>query len=159
MSSQANFTIVQEFVQAIEVRDRSVIERSLAANVRQVFPMGSGGWEGLGAIFEGKAEVLEYTFGLFESFNSLAWVHKDWTLSADGSRVFLQAKSDCIVAHTKAPYRNTYVMRFDVSDGQITQILEYAISELYVATRIPLSDALKRAVARAQRLPEDADVR
>ena len=50
-------------------------------------------------------------------------------------------------------------MRFDVADGQITQILEYAISELYAATRIPLSEALKRAVARAQSLPEDADVR
>ena len=159
MSSQTNFTIVKEFIRAIEVRDRALIERSLAANVRQVFPMGSGGWESLGAVFEGKAEVLEYTFELFENFDSLAWVHKDWTPSADGSRVFLQADRDCIVAYSKAPYRNTYLMRFDVADGQITQILEYAISELYAATRIPLSEALKRAVARAQSLPEDADVR
>lgn len=158
MSSQANLTIVQEFVRAIEVRDHAIIERSLAENVRQVFPMGSGGWEGLGAIFEGKAEVLEYTHGLFENFASLIWVHKVWTHSSDGSRVFLQAKSDCIVAHSKAPYRNTYVMRFDVADGQITQILEYAISELYVATGIPYSEALMRAVARAQTLPEDAYV-
>ena len=34
MSSQTNFTIVKEFIRAIEVRDRALIERSLAANVR-----------------------------------------------------------------------------------------------------------------------------
>ena len=158
MSSQANLTIVQEFVRAIEVRDHATIARSLAEKVRQIFPMGSGGWGGLGAVFDGKAEVLDYTHGLFENFDSLTWVHKVWTPSSDGSRVFLQAKSDCIVAHSKAPYRNTYVMRFDVADGQITQILEYAVSELYVATGIPFTEALKRAVARAQSLPEDAYV-
>ena len=77
MSSQANLTIVQEFVRAIEVRDHATIERSLAEKVRQIFPMGSGGWGGLGAIFDGKAEVLDYTHGLFENFDSLTWVVDD----------------------------------------------------------------------------------
>jgi hypothetical protein len=54
-----------------------------------------------------------------------------------------------VVAHSKAPYRNTYMIQFDVDDGLITQITEYANSELYVAQGIEPVEVEIRAVQRA----------
>ena len=158
MTMDNSLSLVQGFVQAIEGRDRKTIERSLSDDARQVFPMAGGGWTGLAAVFEGRSEVLDYTFGLFDNFSSLVWTHKDWTASADGSCVFMQAKSEAVVSHSRKPYRNVYVTRFDVSNAKITQITEYAISALYEATGIDLSPAMLRAINRAQGMGEDASV-
>ncbi len=158
MTMNDSLKLVQGFVHAIEVRDRATIERSLADDARQIFPMAGGGWTGLAAVFEGKSEVLDYTFGLFDNFSSLVWTHKDWTVSADGSRVFMQAKSEAVVAYSQKPYRNTYVTRFDVADGKITRVVEYAISALFEATGIVPGETMMRAIGRAQNMPEDASV-
>ncbi|SEL77524.1 Ketosteroid isomerase-related protein [Sphingomonas palmae] len=158
MTIESSLALVQGFVHAIEVRDRATIERSLAEDAKQVFPMAGGGWTGLAAVFEGKAEVLDYTFGLFDNFSSLVWTHKDWTVSSDGSRVFMQAKSEAVVAYSQKPYRNTYVTRFDVADGKITRVVEYAISALFEATGIVPSETMMRAIGRAQSMSEHASV-
>lgn len=59
MTSLTALEVAQNFVQAIETRDRDTIERSLDENARQIFPMGPDARTR--AIFKGKAEVLEYT--------------------------------------------------------------------------------------------------
>ena len=89
----------------------------------------------------------------FGKFDSLAWVDKDWTVSADGGRVFLQAQSEGVASHSKAPYRNTYVIRFDIVGERIVQILEYALDDVFLALEIPPGDWDKRAIALARTLP------
>ena len=158
MTEGFNLALVQQFVQAIETRNRSALDRTLADSVRQVLPMAGGGWTGLAAVFEGKAEVLDYTFGLFENFSHLVWTHKVWTVSAEGNRIFMEARSDAVVAHSGQPYRNTYITRFDVRDGKIAEIVEYAISALFEATAITPGPAMLRAISRAQSMSEDASV-
>ena len=157
-STQNALQVAQDFIRFVETRDRSGIERSLADNVRQVFPMGSHGWTGLGAVYEGKDEVLTYTYELFDNFDKLTWVDKVWTAGEDGVRVFLQANSDAIAAHSKAPYRNVYVTRIDVVDGKITQILEYAIAELFLALGTGFTQNMERSVQRAQSLGPNASI-
>lgn len=144
--------IAQEFIGCVETRDREGIERLLHPNARQVFVLNTDPAHPSG-VFEGKDEVLAYTFGLFGKFDSLVWVDKDWTVSADGTRVFMQAQSDGVAHHSKAPYRNTYVIRFDMADERIVQILEYALDDVFLALEIPPGDWDKRAVALARTLP------
>lgn len=42
--------------------------------------------------------------------------------------------------HSKAPYRNTYVIRFDIAGERIVQILEYALDEVFLALEVPPGD-------------------
>ena len=125
MDGQPVLELVTGFVAAVEQRDRATIERSLADDARQIFPMAGGGWTGIAAIFEGKEEVLDYTFGLFDGFSSLVWTNKAWTVGDDGATVFMEAKSEAVVAHSGAPYRNTYVMLTRVRGGKVVEHTEY----------------------------------
>ena len=152
MSTITNgLAIAQEFIGYVERRDREGVERLLHPKARQVFVLNTDPAHPSG-VFEGKAEVLAYTFGLFGKFDSLVWVDKDWTVSADGTRVFMQAQSDGVASHSKAPYRNTYVIRFDIAGEQIVQILEYALDDVFLALEIPPGDWDRRAVALARTL-------
>lgn len=155
---EAALTCAQDFQRFVEIRDKAGINRSLANHVRQVFPMASGGWTGLGAIYEGKDEVLAYYYGLLDKFDRLVWINPVWTVSADGSRVFMEAKSDAVATHSKASYSNTYVTRFDIKDGLITQIFEYAIAELFIALGTQPTETERRAIQRAQDLGPSATV-
>jgi ketosteroid isomerase-like protein len=151
-TNESALAVAQRYIGFVEARDKVSIAHLLDDNVRQIFPMAAGGYEGLQAVFEGKDEVLQYTYGLFEKFSLLAWPKPDWTGSDDGTRAFLQAKGDAIVAHSKAHYRNTYVVRFDVLDGRIVQMTEYANADLYMALGIEPREGEIRAVERAMAL-------
>ncbi len=81
---------------------------------------------------------------------------KRWTVSADGRTVFLEARGDAVVEHSGAPYRNLYVMRFDIEAEGITRVVEYADGDLYMELGIPFTQVEIEAVAatpeRAARL-------
>lgn len=68
------------------------VERLLHPNARQVSVLITDPAHPSG-VFEGKDERLAYTFGLLGKFDSLVWVDKDWTVSADGTRVLMQARA------------------------------------------------------------------
>ena len=71
MSTITNgLAIAQEFIGCVETRDREGIERLLHPNARQVFVLNTDPAHPSG-VFEGKDEVLAYTFGLFGKFDSL----------------------------------------------------------------------------------------
>jgi len=153
MSTITNgLAIAQQFIGCVETRDREGVERLLHPKARQVFVLNTDPAHPSG-VFEGKDEVLAYTFGLFGKFDSLVWVDKDWTVSADGARVFMQAQSDGVASHSKAAYRNTYVIRFDIAGERIVQILEYALDDVFLALGTPPGDWDKRAVDLARTLP------
>ena len=152
MSTSDALAVAQAYVSAVETKDRDGVASVLADGVRHVFPIAVGAVEHPQAIFEGKDEVLAYIDSTFRKFESLRWPSPDWTGSEDGRRAFLEAKGDAVVAHSKAPYRNTYMFRFDVADGLITQITEYTSSELYVAQGIEPVEVEIRAAQRAAQL-------
>jgi ketosteroid isomerase-like protein len=149
MSTSDALAVAQAYVAAVETKDRDGVASVLSDDVHHVFPIAVGAVEHPQAIFEGKDEVLAYVDSLFRKFDSLRWPSPNWTASNDGRRAFLQARGDAVVAHSKAPYRNTYMIQFDVDHGLITQITEYANSELYVAQGIEPVEVEIRAVQRA----------
>lgn len=61
----------------------------------------------------------------------------------------MQARGDAIVRHSNAPYHNTYIVRFDVSNDRIVQITEYANPQTYVNQGIAPIEVELRAVEPA----------
>jgi ketosteroid isomerase-like protein len=47
------------------------------------------------------------------------------TISSDPGEIVAEYKSDMVIKPTGAEYRNDYVSRFTVRDGQITRFAEY----------------------------------
>jgi ketosteroid isomerase-like protein len=152
MSTTNALEVAQTYIRAVESKDRDAVAATLADTVRHIFPIS---YEPVGhpqAVFEGKDEVLAYIDSLFRKFTSMRWPAPDWSASADGRRAFLEGKGDGVVAHSQAPYRNTYLMRFDVEHGRIVQVTEYANAAYYVSLQIPPAEVEVRAVERAAAL-------
>ncbi|WP_329088103.1 MULTISPECIES: nuclear transport factor 2 family protein [unclassified Streptosporangium] len=152
MTTPNALVIAQTYVRAVESKNRDGVAATLADTVRHIFPISYGPVEHPQAVFEGKDEVLAYIDSLFNKFSSMRWPAPDWTVSADGSRAFLEGKGDGVVAHSRSPYRNTYMIRFDLENGLIVRVTEYANSEYYVAQNIPPVEVEIRAAERAAAL-------
>jgi ketosteroid isomerase-like protein len=140
--------IGRRFIAAIEARDFDGAIALLADDVRQVFPLSVDGSEAHGPIFTPKDEAAYYVRSLAGKFASLKWTNPDWTGSINGDRAFMEARGDAIVAHSGAPYHNTYITRFDVRGGLITEIREYANMGAYAKLGIEPAEQDMKAVER-----------
>ncbi len=147
---------VQAYVRAMETRDKEAVAETLAADVMHIFPI--AGPAKVAGIFEGHDEVMGYFDGFDAKFRSIEFIDKRWTESADGNTVFLEARGDAVVEHSGTPYQNLYVERFDLKEGKIVRITEYADPNTYAAARIPPTpleiDVVTAAPERAERLRE-----
>lgn len=142
--------VAQNYVRCIETGDLDGIARSLADEVEQIFPISSRETGDPEGIFVGKAAVLDYTYGLFRKFSGLRWPEPDWSESADQKRAFLEARGDATVVHSGVKYSNVYITRFDVEDGLIVRIAEYANATLYISLGIEPTATEIEAVRRVQ---------
>jgi ketosteroid isomerase-like protein len=97
----------------------------------------------------GREDVLGYTRGIFDKFDPLVWRNHQWTVSPDGRDVFFLATGDMVVARTGAPYRNTYLTRFDVADGRIVRMAEYGNVMMYARLGVRPNRAEFRSLLRA----------
>ncbi len=155
MSNSADaLTLAQDYIRSMENQDLDAVADVLAPNARQVFVLDPDPAHP-SAVYDGKDQIVAYSAGLFQKFERLTWINKEWTMSADGSRVFLQAQSDGVAKHSGAAYRNTYIFRIDIADGLIVQILEYTRDDLFVALQTPVFDCDRQAIALAKTLPYD----
>jgi ketosteroid isomerase-like protein len=141
-------SVALAYTAAIEEKNRDAIEKLLHDDVRIIFPISAAPTGRPEGIFLGKDEALAYMDAIFSKFIHLRWPDPDWTLSADGTRAFMQGRGDAVVTHSGVPYRNAYIVRIDVHDGLITQIMEYANGVLYMALQIPPTEVEIRAVHR-----------
>lgn len=142
--------VAQDYVRFIETEDREGIARSLDDNVEQVFPISVDPTGEPMGIFSGKEEVVDYTYGLFRKFSGLRWPNPDWSESTDRKRAYFEARGSATVTHSGLPYSNVYITRFDVENGRITRIAEYANATLYVSLGIEPTATEIRAVERVQ---------
>lgn len=150
MSINTAVTIARRFIEAIESRDFDGAVALLARDVRQGFPFSAAGSEAHGPIFEGIDEVEYYVRSLSNKFSALSWTDPDWTGSADGMRAFLEARGNAVVAHSGAAYHNTYITRFDIRDGLISEFREYTNMDTYAALGIPPTEKDVKAFERGQ---------
>lgn len=64
-----------------------------------------------------------YVDGAFQRITTISFIDRKFTQFADGSRVFVEAWGD--MALGAKPYRNRYVLRFDLRQDRIIRMREY----------------------------------
>lgn len=161
-AAETNLGIAQEFIRAVEAKDLAAVDAVLAPKVRQLFmhttattsPQGvadiiAGRRRGLCVAEMKDRDVLAYTEALFAKFTPLIWRDHDWTTSPDGREVFFHGIGDMVVARSGKPYRNSYVTRFDITDGKIALMAEHANAFLYAGLRVTPNGAEYRGLLRA----------
>lgn len=153
----------QEFIRAVEAKDIDAVGETLRDDAVQLFLHSNvvTGTEGVADIIagrrggfcvadvSGKDEVLGYTRGIFDKFDPLAWRDHRWTIGPGGRGVFFLATGDMVVARTGKPYRNTYLTRFDVTEGRIVRMAEYGDVLMYARLGVRPNRAELRSLLRA----------
>ncbi|WP_067905206.1 nuclear transport factor 2 family protein [Nocardia vaccinii] len=161
--SEAALELARDFIDALHAKDLDAVAATLAADARQLFMHSprtktaddvvdiiGGRRKGFCvADVKGKAEILAYTKALFDKFTPLVWRDHEWTVSGRGNEVFFGGRGDMVVARTGKPYRNSYVTRFDIENGKIVRIAEYADAMQYAALRVRPNGAEFRGLLRA----------
>jgi hypothetical protein len=164
-AAEVALEVAQDFICSVEAKNLDAAGRNLAADARQLFMHSrkTTTADGVADIIagrstgfcvadvNGKKEILIYTEALFDKFSPLIWQNHEWTVSPTGGNVFFHGKGDMIVAQTGKSYRNSYVTRFDIADGRIIKIAEYADAFLYAGLRVRPNGAEIRALLRALR--------
>ena len=161
-TTEAALELAQEFIRAVEAKDFDAVAQTLSPGAHQLF-MHSGRTrtaEDIANIVssnkkgfcvadvKGKAEILDYYSALFRKFTPLIWRNHKWTVS-DKGQVFFSGNGDMAVTWNQKPYRNDYVTRFDVENGQIVNISEYANAFMYSRLGVRPNGAELRALLRA----------
>ena len=77
--------------------------------------------------YQGKQEIKALYQQIFRNIDKLNYVAREFTTSADGKTVFIEAHGDMTVSTTGAAYKNTHVFRvdFDACD-KVAKITQYA---------------------------------
>ncbi len=131
MSNPANAATatVAEFFRALSSRDIALADAILDDNVIETIPLSLSGSIEPQQIFEGKSAVLSYLQLILDNFEQIldaATFVVETFVSSDAQTVFVEAKGCLTVKHSAQPYRNNYVFRFNLQNGKITHIREYA---------------------------------
>lgn len=153
----------QEFIRAVEAKDFDAVQATLSPLARQLF-MHSGHTttdEGVADLIadrsrgfcvadvEGRDEVMAYTEALFRKFTPLVWRDHSWSVSETNRAVYFFGRGDMLLSSNRKPYRNTYVTRFDVDEGRIVKMAEYANAFQYAGLGVRPNGAEFRALLRA----------
>lgn len=161
-AAQAAMHAAQMFIQAVEAKDLDGVAATLHPQVRQLFMHTSattspdciadvitGRRRGLCvADMNGKKDVLAYTNALFDKFTPLIWRNHQWSISPNGE-VFFCGTGDMALTRSGKTYRNSYVTRFDIADGKIVLMAEYANAFLYSSLGVRPNAVEFRGLLRA----------
>jgi ketosteroid isomerase-like protein len=161
-SAPAALQVAKEFIRAIEAKDLDATIRTLHPQVRQLFmhTCATTNPQGVADIIadrrrgfcvadmNGKRDVVAYTGALFDKFTPLIWRDHEWSVTENGE-VFFHGVGDMALTRNGKPYRNSYVTRFDVVDGQILLMAEYANAFLYGGLLVRPNGAEFRGLLRA----------
>ena len=163
--TRSTLETAKEFIRAVEAKDIDAVHDALRDDAEQLFMHSTAvtNAEGVADIIagrrqglcvadvSGREEVLGYTRGIFDKFDPLVWRNHQWKVSPDGRDVYFYGTGDMIVARTGAPYRNTYLTRFDVTDGKIVRMAEYGDVMMYARLGVRPNRAEFRSLLRAVR--------
>ncbi len=123
---QQSLDTVKAFYAAKERRDLDATVQLFADDIVYRFPLNASGEPTPWFVYEGKAATTEYQRGVLTRFSRLRMVDPEYTVSDNGERVFVTTKGDYVQEEGQRPYRNVYVFRFEIQDGRIQRVDEYA---------------------------------
>ena len=121
-----SLAVVQSYFDASIRGDLTTIESLFTDNIVEVIPLGPTGDLAPFATYTGKDEVMGYQQVILDNFSQIRYIDSLDTVSANGDAVFFEAKGDAVGAEGGKPYKNVYVFKFTVQNGQIARIDEYA---------------------------------
>ena len=125
-SERESRRLVEQFFLALELHDQASLPPLLAPHVAEVIPFSATGDPKPFAEFDGKEAVLGYLGLILSRFSRTVLTDKSFHVADRGRVVFVEANGDLVQAGTHVPYRNVYVFKFVIEDGQIARITEYA---------------------------------
>lgn len=115
----------ERLLDLLESGDGARLASMLHDEVTWTIPMTSTGRPDDAICVEGKAAFLARAAALGRITRSARFVERRITATSDGSVTFVQAVGDFRTTNG-APYRNTYVFRFDWREGRLLSWEEYA---------------------------------
>jgi ketosteroid isomerase-like protein len=118
--------VVNAWLDALSRKDRPALAAMIAEDAVFEYPFDRSGKTETGSwrIYRGRDAVLKnYVDVALARLSPIGWTEREVTRSADGKRVFVEALGD--MGLNGAPYRNRYVLRFDIKDHRITHMKEY----------------------------------
>jgi ketosteroid isomerase-like protein len=118
--------VVNDWLAAQARKDRPALAAMIAEEAVFEYPFDRSGKTEAGSwrIFRGRDAVMKnYIDVAFARLDRIGWTEREMSVSTDGRRVFVEALGD--MAINGVPYRNRYVLRFDIKDDRITHMKEY----------------------------------
>ena len=123
----AEIRLLEQYFDAMRAKDRAAVEALIAPDaVFQYAYDRSGSTEpGSERRFVGRDAVMrDFVDRAFARLAKIDWFEPVYTVSADRRTVFVEVRGDMVLG-TSTPYRNRYVIRFDLRKGRITGMTEY----------------------------------
>lgn len=118
--------VVNAWLDALSRKDRPALAAMIAEDAVFEYPFDRSGKTEAGSwrSFRGRDAVMKnYVDVALARLSPIGWTEREVTRSADGKRVFVEALGDMGI--NGVPYRNRYVLRFDIKDDRIVQMKEY----------------------------------
>jgi ketosteroid isomerase-like protein len=123
----AEIRLVEKYFDAMRAKDRAAVEALVAPDAvfRYAFDRGGSTEPGAERRFVGRDAVMrDFVDRAFRLMSTLDWFAPVYTLSADRGTVFVEVRGNMVLG-ASTPYRNQYVIRFDLRDGLIAAMSEY----------------------------------
>jgi ketosteroid isomerase-like protein len=120
---EQNMAVVRRYIDAINRWDFDTKRELLAEDAIFEMPYAPAGFE---RRITGRDNIIAFVETVPEIIDAenLHDVRLE-TFHADPGEIVAEYRSDMVIKPTNAPYRNEYVSRFTVRDGQITRFAEY----------------------------------
>ncbi|WP_113698535.1 nuclear transport factor 2 family protein [Nonomuraea lactucae] len=144
---QDALSLAQAFFAAFEGRDPAGVEAVLAPEANITIPLSIEGTPEPWYVFDGREHVMGYIHSVAAKFDRVAFLDKVYTVSEDGSSVFLQANGDILSTAEKLVYRNVYIFKVDIANGKIVKVWEYANPVAYA--NLGIKDSESESAAKA----------
>lgn len=119
-------TVVNAWLDALARKDRPALAAMIADDAVFEYPFDRSGKTEAGSwrVYQGRdAVVKNYVDVALARLSPIGWTERELTRSADGKRVFVEALGNMGLGGV--PYRNRYVLRFDIKDDRIVHMKEY----------------------------------
>ena len=141
IDTHQELSIAQQFISAFEARDPEGVLATLHPEATLTIRLHIDGSPEPWYVFEGPEHIRGYIESVAAKFDRVAFLDQVWTAGVGGDAVFVETRGDIQSSAEKLDYRNVYVFKFELEDGKVKQVIEYANPVTYANLGIQDSDA------------------
>jgi ketosteroid isomerase-like protein len=119
---QANVDLVTRYFELWNVLDVDTVETLLHPDIELELPYPLPGTP---EVLSGKRSVAEFLHAAPERMGPLGFHALEISTLEDPNELIAEYRSDAVVHVTNKPYRNRYITRISIADGQILRFKEF----------------------------------